>query len=154
MNVLYIMDLGFAWPAPTAIEKRRVDFMGTPDYSSSDALRGRRQSYKDDMESLGYTLLEMWLGDLPWFLTAGPSAQGGWTNQTLTRMANKRERKVKALIKVILFLQFVSEGGCVGWRDSVVCGGLDFQMQVDEHDRQAGLQLLSSIGQRRRSAIQ
>ena len=29
-------------------------------------MKGLRQSYRDDMEAILYTLVELWLGDLPW----------------------------------------------------------------------------------------
>ena len=38
-------------------------FVGTPDYASISALNGRRQGARDDIESLGYSLLEMYLGE-------------------------------------------------------------------------------------------
>ena len=98
---LFIVDLGLAAEVPKSETRDRADFVGTPDYSSSFALRGQHQSYRDDMESLAYTLLEMWLGDLPWFLTASPSVEnGGWTRQNLAKMASRREKRWKALIKV------------------------------------------------------
>ena len=39
-------------------------FSGTPDYASSHTLRGGRCSAKDDCESLCYSLLELWNGEL------------------------------------------------------------------------------------------
>jgi hypothetical protein len=44
----------------------KKDFVGTPDYASSAALLGRRTGYRDDCEALGYTLLELCLGEMPW----------------------------------------------------------------------------------------
>ena len=38
-------------------------FVGTPDYASIRALQGFRQGARDDIESLGYSLLEMFLGE-------------------------------------------------------------------------------------------
>ena len=40
----------------------RDTFVGTPDYASVNALLGSRQGAADDIESLGYALLEMYLG--------------------------------------------------------------------------------------------
>lgn len=76
------------------------DFVGTPDYSSTTALLGIRQGPRDDIESLGYGFLEMWLGDLPWYLTSNDSAAGGWTADSLKKMAEKRDQKFDQLAQV------------------------------------------------------
>lgn len=95
------MDLGFACETPTMVDRRKVDFVGTPDYASTTGLRGCRQSYRDDMESLAYTILEMWMGDLPWYLTNGETIKNeGWTRRNLIAMANKRDKQWKTLVKV------------------------------------------------------
>ena len=44
----------------------RGTFTGTLKYSSANAQRGNQQSRRDDMESLGYTLLFFMKGKLPW----------------------------------------------------------------------------------------
>ena len=52
-------------PASTASISRTQEyncFVGTPDYASIWALRGGVQGARDDIESLGYSLLEMYLG--------------------------------------------------------------------------------------------
>ena len=49
-------------------------FGGTPDYASSHSLRGGKVGTADDMESLGYTLLELHAGDLPWAAYGGGDA--------------------------------------------------------------------------------
>jgi hypothetical protein len=57
---------GFAKEAPKNREEQHLtdQFVGTPDYASCSALMGRRQRAKDDIESLGYSLLEMYLGEV------------------------------------------------------------------------------------------
>lgn len=102
MKKVYLLDFGFACEKPRLKEAGNDDFVGTPDYASTTALRGKRQSFRDDLESLAYTILELWLGDLPWYLTSGNSLQGGWTKQNLIAMSNKRARKWKSLEKVNL----------------------------------------------------
>lgn len=94
--------LGFACKQATPEDEKFGDFVGTPDYSSSPALRGYRQGPRDDLESLGYGFLEMWLGDLPWYLTSDFSAEGGWTAQSLEIMADRRDKKWKSMAEVVV----------------------------------------------------
>ncbi|KAG1672213.1 hypothetical protein FOA52_002914 [Chlamydomonas sp. UWO 241] len=63
-----LIDLGFVQRrAKCAAEANgRDSFVGTIDYAASRSLRSMHQGQGDDLESLGYSLLEMWLGDLPW----------------------------------------------------------------------------------------
>jgi hypothetical protein len=60
-----------AQAAPQASMDSSQGFLGTPDYASSFAL-GRlcQQSPRCDLESLGYCLLFLWNGSLPWDLTS------------------------------------------------------------------------------------
>lgn len=39
---------------------------GTPDFASSAALLSNAPGPRDDLEALGYSLVELALGDLPW----------------------------------------------------------------------------------------
>lgn len=56
-------NTGFTTTIPDT-DKERNDghFVGTPDYASSAALRGFAQGPRDDLESLAYSLLELWHG--------------------------------------------------------------------------------------------
>jgi hypothetical protein len=60
------------------------------DYASSAALEGYKQRPVDDLESLCYSLLELWLSRLPWSLTSSASAREGWSFDALGRMVEKR----------------------------------------------------------------
>ena len=64
------ISAGLATNAPSQ-ELSCVDdvYVGTPDYSSKSSLLGTRQGPSDDLESLGFSLLELVLGDLPWRVT-------------------------------------------------------------------------------------
>ena len=44
----------------------RGTFTGTLKFSSANAQRGNQQSRRDDIESLGYTILYLMKGKLPW----------------------------------------------------------------------------------------
>jgi len=44
--------------------------VGTPDFSASAVLRSQYPGPRDDLEALGYTLLELALGELPWWVWA------------------------------------------------------------------------------------
>ena len=54
--------------------------MGTPDYAASRVLRGATPTPLDDLEALGYLLVEMWRGELPWLVAGGGEGggQGTW----------------------------------------------------------------------------
>ncbi len=44
----------------------RHSFVGTPDFAATAALLGGRTGLRDDCEALGYALLDLALGDIPW----------------------------------------------------------------------------------------
>eukprot|EP00210_Caulerpa_lentillifera_P007317 g6994.t1 len=96
---IYLLDFGFAREKPDVNDEMHDDFVGTPDYASTAALQGKRQGAGDDLESLAYTILEIWSGELPWNLTSSHSLQGEWTQRNLTSMSHKREVKWNSLIK-------------------------------------------------------
>lgn len=102
-----IIDFGFCRPIDQDLRNRNgrevEDFVGTPDYASHQALRGLPQRSFDDLESLAYTFLELYLGKLPWDLTYSyePGADGweggsshinpdDWTESRLCQMSNQR----------------------------------------------------------------
>lgn len=50
-----------------------MQYGGTPDYSSTRSLQGGEVGAADDLESLGYTFLELFTGkELPWNGAASP----------------------------------------------------------------------------------
>lgn len=71
LNKIYCIDFGLA----KKIIKKNGElipqdynhkFMGTARYASINAHKGYSQSYKDDLESLGYLLVYFYKGKLPW----------------------------------------------------------------------------------------
>ncbi|CAE6489229.1 unnamed protein product [Rhizoctonia solani] len=72
-----LIDFGFAYPAPTEIpapqntdnsaEFRTV--FGTPSYASMNAHEGLRLAYRDDLESLAYTLFFCCVEAFPGLIT-------------------------------------------------------------------------------------
>ena len=64
-HVIYLADFGLA-KRNKEIYNERTEFEGTPDYASLNAHLGICQSRRDDMESIGYVLMEFQIGSLPW----------------------------------------------------------------------------------------
>ena len=69
---LYMIDFGFAktYRDPTTLAhypmKKNVGMTGTARFASINTLRGFTQSRKDDLESLGYVIVYLSKGTLPW----------------------------------------------------------------------------------------
>ena len=61
-TTLFLVDYGFAQAAPSADSSMEDSFVGTPDFASISALQHQRCGPKDDLESLVYVLLGLWLG--------------------------------------------------------------------------------------------
>lgn len=71
INKIYCIDFGLAKKTVCKngkLIKREENhkFLGTSRYASINAHKGVTQSYKDDMESLGYLLVYFYKGKLPW----------------------------------------------------------------------------------------
>ncbi|KAF1798517.1 kinase-like domain-containing protein [Mucor lusitanicus] len=84
---LYAVDFGLAtwWRNPKTKKpypecKKPIKFKtGTARYASLNVHRGRTHSRRDDMESLGYLLLDLLLaGELPWSGVTARSSKAGW----------------------------------------------------------------------------
>ncbi|OAL53546.1 kinase-like protein [Pyrenochaeta sp. DS3sAY3a] len=66
-NTVYTTDIGLAKEIEDPHRYRYTyPMVGTPRYASINALLGKEQSPRDDMESLGYVLLYFLKGSLPW----------------------------------------------------------------------------------------
>ncbi|KAK9863702.1 hypothetical protein WJX84_001861 [Apatococcus fuscideae] len=91
---IFLIDFGLSHDVPA--KESHQPFFGTPDYASSACLHERQAFPKDDLESLVYTLTELWNGELPWDLEAdiGIKNRGGgsngWTPQQLLAMSSAR----------------------------------------------------------------
>ncbi|KAK9826007.1 hypothetical protein WJX74_004935 [Apatococcus lobatus] len=99
---VYLIDFGLSHDVP--LKEGHEPFFGTPDYASSACLHEKKAFPKDDLESLVYTLLEMWNGELPWDLEADIDIKGnedelhGWTSQQLRDMSKARQRRWDKLL--------------------------------------------------------
>jgi serine/threonine protein kinase len=69
-NKLYCIDFGIAKKFMRGEKhisfKTDLKFCGTARYSSISAHKGNEQSRKDDLESIGYLLIYLYKGSLPW----------------------------------------------------------------------------------------
>ena len=71
-QTLYLLDFGLAkqYRSSKTFEhyamKKNKKLTGTARYASINALRGNDQSRRDDLESVGYVLMYLLIGSLPW----------------------------------------------------------------------------------------
>ncbi|KAH0496709.1 hypothetical protein TgHK011_004058 [Trichoderma gracile] len=68
-NIIYAIDFGLAkehWLAERDNRYENHPFCGTTRYASINNHNGQEQSWRDDLESLGYVLVYFALGSLPW----------------------------------------------------------------------------------------
>ena len=71
-TILYLLDFGLAkqYRSSKTLEhypmKKNKKLTGTARYASINALRGNDQSRRDDLESIGYVLIYLLEGALPW----------------------------------------------------------------------------------------
>merc|ERR1712130_734584 len=70
---VYLVDFGFVQDLPQKGDDMEDYFCGTPDFASSNALKGLRCGPRDDCESLAYSFLQLWNnGHIPWNITHRP----------------------------------------------------------------------------------
>eukprot|EP00826_Nyctotherus_ovalis_P023275 TRINITY_DN1789_c0_g1_i12.p1 TRINITY_DN1789_c0_g1~~TRINITY_DN1789_c0_g1_i12.p1 ORF type:complete len:351 (-),score=84.46 TRINITY_DN1789_c0_g1_i12:125-1177(-) len=71
-NLIYALDFGLARQYMNSINKKHIPFcedkklVGTLNFISANTHAGMEQSRRDDMESLGYMLIYLAKGKLPW----------------------------------------------------------------------------------------
>ena len=71
-HIVYLIDLGLLKKYYDNRSQRHIKFkenkrlIGTIRYASINSLKGYEQSRRDDLESLGYTLIYLLRGNLPW----------------------------------------------------------------------------------------
>ena len=69
---VYLLDFGLAKKYRSSRTLRQIPFevnkkiVGTPRYASISALKGHEQSRRDDLEAVGYMLIYLIKGKLPW----------------------------------------------------------------------------------------
>ena len=72
-NTIYLLDYGLAKQYKDSLSNQHIPYLdnkeltGTLRYSSLNTHLGIEQSRRDDMESLGYTLVHCATGSLPWY---------------------------------------------------------------------------------------
>jgi len=76
-NNFYIIDYGLCTKYITSTGehipyREGLSLIGTPIYASMNACQGRTQSRRDDLESIGYILIHLIKGTLPWSKIAKP----------------------------------------------------------------------------------
>jgi len=89
----YLIDAGASLPLSF---KLKTGFTGTPAFSSINALKGGYHNIKDDLESLGYIMLYLFNGTLPW-LENQPTKKA--TAKYYTELGDSRKEQTLALIK-------------------------------------------------------
>jgi serine/threonine protein kinase len=72
-------------------------FFGTPLYASANAMRGVQQSRRDDMESIGYVLLHMARGSLPWQGSVGRTSKEMWEGMVKMKSGMEAEELCQGL---------------------------------------------------------
>ncbi|KAI8644009.1 kinase-like domain-containing protein [Parasitella parasitica] len=83
---LYIVDFGLTtwWRDPRTdkpypeVKKNMKNKTGTARYASLNVHRGKTHSRRDDIESLGYLLLDLVFGTLPWAGIQARNSRAGW----------------------------------------------------------------------------
>lgn len=83
---IFAIDFGLAswWRNPSTNKpypegKRRIrNKTGTARYASLNVHRGKEHSRRDDMESIGYLLIDLALGSLPWTGIQARNSRLGW----------------------------------------------------------------------------
>ncbi|KAI9305633.1 kinase-like domain-containing protein [Cunninghamella echinulata] len=83
---IYAVDYGLAcyWRDPETgkalpdVKKHIRNKTGTARYASINVHRGKSHSRRDDIESIGYILLDLLLGTLPWTGVQAKNSKAGW----------------------------------------------------------------------------
>ena len=114
-NTLFLIDMGLAKRYTDKKTGEHVpfsdkcSFTGTMKYASINAHRGWKLSRRDDLESLGYTLIYLLTGSLPW--------------ATYTSMKDVKNCKMNTSVKYLCdgipeeFEVFINSVKCLGYSD-------------------------------------
>ena len=71
-HILYLIDVEFMKKYRSARTLKHIEFrenteiIGNPFFSSINSLKGYEQSRRDDLEAIGYSLIYLLRGNLPW----------------------------------------------------------------------------------------
>ncbi|KAF7732890.1 Casein kinase I isoform delta [Apophysomyces ossiformis] len=90
---LYVVDFGLTtwWQNPTTrrpypeSKKKIRNKTGTARYASLNVHRGKTHARRDDIESLGYLILDLVLGSLPWTGIQARNSKAGWERMRIIK---------------------------------------------------------------------
>jgi serine/threonine protein kinase len=71
-NIVYLLDFGLARSINSGNSGENATFVGSAQFASISAHKGMGGTPQSDLESLGYTLIFLLTGSLPWISTQGP----------------------------------------------------------------------------------
>eukprot|EP01064_Diplonema_japonicum_P030230 TRINITY_DN5080_c0_g1_i1.p1 TRINITY_DN5080_c0_g1~~TRINITY_DN5080_c0_g1_i1.p1 ORF type:complete len:300 (+),score=33.86 TRINITY_DN5080_c0_g1_i1:56-901(+) len=122
-NELYLIDFGLSKPFIDPCTNGHIDcldadqsFSGSPDFASTNAHSGHAQSRRDDIEALGYILLYLTLGRLPWQGLGGSSNE-----QKLSRISEvKRKTPISSFSSKVhpAIIQIISYARCLSFKET------------------------------------
>ena len=100
---LFMIDFGFAttYRDPNTLAhvpfQKDVNIIGTPRFSSINTLKGFTQSRRDDIESLGYVIIYIAKGTLPWASIKGDNQEGLYNRILEVKSKTTPEKLCKGL---------------------------------------------------------
>ncbi|ORY93739.1 kinase-like domain-containing protein [Syncephalastrum racemosum] len=121
---LFVVDFGLAtwWRDPTTDKpypqcKRRIKHKtGTARYASLNVHRGKLHARRDDIESLGYLLLDLALGSLPWTGIKARNSKAGWDRMRDLKEDIGLDQLCRGL--PLGFLEFIESARCLRFGDA------------------------------------
>lgn len=120
-NIVYLIDYGLAkeYRNPDTLEiikfREGLSLTGTARYASINALKGCEQSRRDDLESLGYVLIYLLKGSLPWQGLPAQTCQQKYAKILETKQNTSLDSLCKGLPNE--FIQYLIEVRKLGFQE-------------------------------------